>query len=199
MTENLRSSPSLLTSPAKKAFSELHPDDFHLQGNYWDESRIKQNIIVVVILLTFYRWRSSILPGSNLSEGTRCQGGGLRIIPSVSFQWQSWWLWFKDHSRPFHNPDESLWKGVWFFAVMAQSVPFRIKGSSHFSGRRPQGSKIFPFLCANTSNSGPFLSLIYNIFIISKDGMVMKLVLEKLTGQEVVTPQPDSKWKRITI
>ena len=27
--------------------------------------------------------------------------------------------------------------------------------------------------------------------------MVMKLVLEKLTGQEVVTPQPDSKWKRI--
>ena len=88
--------------------------------------------------MTFYRWRSSILPWSHLPEGTCCQGGGLRIIPS-------WWMWFKDHSRPFHNPDKSLWKGVWFFAVMAQSVPFWIKGSSHLSGRRPQGSKIFPF------------------------------------------------------
>ena len=54
--------------------------------------------------------------------------------------------------------------------------------------------KYSPFFVPTLQIQGPhLLSLIYNIFIISKDGMVMKLVLEKLTGQEVVTPQPDSK------
>ena len=56
--------------------------------------------------------------------------------------------------------------------------------------------KYSPFFVPTLQIQGPhLLSLIYNIFIISKDGMVMKLVLEKLTGQEVVTPQPDSVWQ----
>jgi len=55
MTENLRSSPSLLTaSPSsKKAFSELHPDDFHLQDgearSYLDPACLKEPAVKEVL------------------------------------------------------------------------------------------------------------------------------------------------------
>ena len=126
------------------------------------------------MICSFLRWRSSILPGPCLSQRTSCEGGEVEVkIKSYDYPIIASRVSFVLQCLRWNSDNHPI-IGSRFSFVLAQSVPCWVKSSSHIAWRRSQG-----FLIKNLHHFA------WCAFYIWQDGMVLKLVLEKLTGQEV--------------